>query len=521
MKGSVFIKALPKEAGQDREDAILQAVNTGHAIVCFTPLEISEGGHTLRLDVAMDAVKIGEQGDCVRVAANALTQQKIADHLGCLLPTAKICDLIWKRVLDGNGVKLTPHTQTPDSHMSDTNRFVEHSEAIDKQRDGRCGLLWPVGKVFALSKKVTRGKCANYGWHVTSGSQFSGVLPDVKVLQPLATAHSDVFTDYSQLCGGLVKKVCYLDGEEADLADILKDPSLCSLVSTEGVLDAFMYRKSAEPEEPVESDPEAWRSPLKKGMQGSDVARMQALLISAGYGLDPYGADGDFGNLTEMKVKDFQANEGLVVDGIVGSKTMAALQGAPETMPSPPPSGTGDDTISDLVDVFIEARNYTKVSRTDIRGVVCHSTESGPDSALAVSRWFSGPSAPKASAHFVIDRNNTVQCVPIPAVAWAAPGANRHFVQIEHCGYAMKSKWLEEESGTLHRSAKVIAAICREYDIPVEFLNEADLKAGKKGITTHYRVTNAFKKSTHVDPGGPEDRNWPLSEFLDMIRTYL
>ena len=117
--------------------------------------------------------------------------------------------------------------------MSDTNRFVEHSEAIDKQRDGRCGLLWPVGKVFALSKKVTRGKCANYGWHVTSGSQFSGVLPDVKVLQPLATAHSDVFTDYSQLCGGLVKKVCYLDGEEADLADILKDPSLCSLVSTE------------------------------------------------------------------------------------------------------------------------------------------------------------------------------------------------------------------------------------------------------------------------------------------------
>jgi hypothetical protein len=516
MKGSAFIEALPKVAGQEREDAIIKAVQAGHAIVWFTPLEISEGGHTLRLDVAMDAVKIGEQTDAVRVAADPITQQIIADHLGCLLPTAKICDLIWKQVLDGKGIKLKPHTQPPDSHMSDTDRFVEHSDAIDRERDGHCGLMWPVGKVFALSAKVTSDKCANYGWHVTSGSQFSGVTDGVIVLQPLATAHSKAFTDYSQLCGGLVKRVCYLDGEEEDLAQILKDPALCSLVSTEGPLDAFMYQRSTEPSKP---DPATWRSPLKKGMQGSDVARMQMLLISAGMDLSPYGEDGDFGNLTEMRVKEFQGTEGLVVDGICGPQTMTALNSRSHTMPSPPPSET--TSLDELVDDFIKARNYTPANRTDIQGVVLHSTESGPTSATAVARWFSGPSAPRASAHFIIDRNSTIQCVSISSVAWAAPGANRNFVQIEHCGYAMKSHWLEEESETLDRSARIVAHLCQKYEIPVEFLNEADLKAGKKGITTHYRVSMAFKKSDHVDPGGPEDRNWPLTEYLDIVKSYL
>ena len=90
-------------------------------------------------------------------------------------------------------------------------------------------------------------------------------------------------------------------------------------------------------------------------------------------------------------------------------------------------------------------------------------------------------------------------------------------IQLEHCGYAMKSKWLEEESATLHRSARLVAALCHQYDIPPEFLNEAALKEGKKGITTHYRVTKAFGKSDHVDPGGPDDRNWPLKEYLEMV----
>ena len=52
---------------------------------------------------------------------------------------------------------------------------------------------------------------------------------------------------------------------------------------------------------------------------------MQELLIKAGYDLPKYGADGQFGNETLEALKAFQADNGLGVDGICGTKTWAKL----------------------------------------------------------------------------------------------------------------------------------------------------------------------------------------------------
>lgn len=64
---------------------------------------------------------------------------------------------------------------------------------------------------------------------------------------------------------------------------------------------------------------------LGKGAKGEDVRRIQARLIELGYALPRYGADGHFGDETEDAVKDLQRTAGLRVDGIVGPKTLAAL----------------------------------------------------------------------------------------------------------------------------------------------------------------------------------------------------
>jgi len=56
---------------------------------------------------------------------------------------------------------------------------------------------------------------------------------------------------------------------------------------------------------------------LKLGSKGEAVKTLQEFLKIT--------ADGDFGLKTEAAVKDYQKKNGLIVDGIVGSKTWAHM----------------------------------------------------------------------------------------------------------------------------------------------------------------------------------------------------
>ncbi len=67
---------------------------------------------------------------------------------------------------------------------------------------------------------------------------------------------------------------------------------------------------------------------LKNGMEGEDVRELQADLIRLGYDCGKWGADGDFGDATELAVKAFQRACRLQADGEAGPKTIAALEKA-------------------------------------------------------------------------------------------------------------------------------------------------------------------------------------------------
>jgi N-acetyl-anhydromuramyl-L-alanine amidase AmpD len=172
---------------------------------------------------------------------------------------------------------------------------------------------------------------------------------------------------------------------------------------------------------------------------------------------------------------------------------------------------------------FVQAYWYREVPAGTPRPVgliVLHSMEAPEKGATAesVARYFeSGSEGRPASAHYCIDSDSIVQCVQCKDVAFGAPSANRTGIHLEHAGYARQSReeWLDAYSlAMLQTSARLVARVLApKFHIPLEFVDTAGLKAGRKGITTHREVSRAFSPGGHTDPG----EHFPMDVYLQLV----
>jgi N-acetyl-anhydromuramyl-L-alanine amidase AmpD len=170
---------------------------------------------------------------------------------------------------------------------------------------------------------------------------------------------------------------------------------------------------------------------------------------------------------------------------------------------------------------FVESPHVTRTGGRQIDLIVIHTMEMDEkgETAENCAEWFQNPTA-KVSAHYCVDADTIVQCVRDQDVGWHAPGANHDGIGIEHAGRAKQTgrDWSDTYSAAmLDRSAALVADLCRTYKIPVTWLYAADLKAGKRGITTHKAVSDAFKRGTHWDPG----TGFPVEGYLALVRAKL
>ena len=167
---------------------------------------------------------------------------------------------------------------------------------------------------------------------------------------------------------------------------------------------------------------------------------------------------------------------------------------------------------------FVESPNKTETSGRTFDVVVMHTMEIAerPDAAMICARWFA-TSVSKVSAHYCVDAQTVVQCVREKDVAWHARGGNTHSIGVELAGFARQTTHAWEDAystGVLGHASVLVANVCRRRRIPIRWLSADDLPAGRRGITGHAQVSEAFGKSGHWDPGP----GFPVESFLDRVR---
>lgn len=145
--------------------------------------------------------------------------------------------------------------------------------------------------------------------------------------------------------------------------------------------------------------------------------------------------------------------------------------------------------------------------------IVWHDEEAS--TARSAATYFQSK-ASGGSAHLCVDDSECYRCLPNEAIPWGAPGANENGFHIEQAGFAKWSAVIwKSHVNTLRRCAWKTAVHCKQFGIPTVFLRADDLKANKKGITTHREVSKAFG-GTHTDPGPL----YPIAMVMWFVRRY-
>lgn len=160
---------------------------------------------------------------------------------------------------------------------------------------------------------------------------------------------------------------------------------------------------------------------------------------------------------------------------------------------------------------FVRAKGFT-AGRPDgpPLWIVWHTTEQMNEtltSAEAIANYIADPGdGRRVSYSFTADANSVLQLVECSDSPWAAGSrqANNRGIHYGLVGRASQTRaqWLDPFSRTMLDLVAPIAYADQErYGIPMRQCTVADLRAGRRGHTTHNDCRLAFGGTTHTDPG--------------------
>jgi hypothetical protein len=230
--GAEFARRTSGLSSQERDRAVVAELERGNIpsfLGHLTPVRLAANAPgappvAATIFVTPDYLAIGSNDDFLYVPLTYYSATIVADHFGCVLPTARMVDAIYEQ----SAHHLTP-APLPAGPLMRSNLYLEeHQHRIDQQRAGL-----PLGDLIAghkkdlvLSNRLGQypGRVAIYGWHLAPGHP----------IQPLSTVHGAQYVDYSHGVR-LVSATVVVDSQPRSIYDALQDSQIAPVLSREGV----------------------------------------------------------------------------------------------------------------------------------------------------------------------------------------------------------------------------------------------------------------------------------------------
>ncbi len=241
MNGSQFVTAITPLSFTNRENLILQEVVNGNVPNFYRILSpvtstavISGTVQSVTYYVIPDYLAIGCDTNYFLCPMSPIIATKIADSIGCTLPTRKMVNDIYAQA----ALKLPPLTIPPSGTMTTVQAFAQHNGMVYSQRSGSL-TAFPLGTLVGGDKKdvvisnliySTANRVVIYGWHTSVGNP----------IQPLSNVHADTYMDYSHGMRFIQNSVIY-NGTPTTVKAILQSSTLNTLLSDEGVINPPEY----------------------------------------------------------------------------------------------------------------------------------------------------------------------------------------------------------------------------------------------------------------------------------------
>ena len=247
IEGSEFVAKVSDLSIEERETAVVSEILSGN-VPSFSrklrSIKISQTVDTKDYElicfVGCDYMAIGSDQDYLYVPLTPSTAQYLADKLNCSLPTKKIVDKIY----ENSGIKLSPQPIPPSDEMTTIQVFEQHTDSIKQQFSlsgfdrSAFGIVAGHKKDIIISNKIYDPDLNNervviYGWHKSEDNP----------IQPVYNGHIAMYADYSHGVR-LISRLAFINGDSIYLDDILRDPNLSILLSSEGVISKPYYPES-------------------------------------------------------------------------------------------------------------------------------------------------------------------------------------------------------------------------------------------------------------------------------------